>query len=50
MLKIRIDGPVAQLVERSHGMGEVVGSIPIKSTVDFFAPVVQWIEQDTPNV
>jgi hypothetical protein len=25
-------GPIAQLVERSHGMGEVAGSNPVRST------------------
>ncbi len=32
---LRAKGPVAQLVEYSHGMGEVVGSIPIRSTTNF---------------
>ena len=31
-----LDGAVAQLVERLHGMQEVVGSIPIGSTTLFY--------------
>jgi hypothetical protein len=32
LVSIEDSGPVAQLVERIHGMDEVVGSIPIGST------------------
>jgi hypothetical protein len=31
-VSIAVTGPVAHLVERRHGMAEVVGSIPIGST------------------
>lgn len=33
-----VHGPVAQLVERRHGMAKVVGSIPIGSTPAFCIP------------
>ncbi len=32
MLEYRLRGPVAHLVERAHGMGEVAGSSPVGST------------------
>jgi hypothetical protein len=33
-LSLRKRGPVAQLGARFHGMEEVVGSIPTRSTID----------------
>ena len=37
--RIVVDGAVAQLGERLHGMQEVVGSIPISSTFHILRPV-----------
>ena len=33
------NGPLAHLVERSHGMGEVTGSIPVWSTLKLVVTV-----------
>ena len=35
-------GPVAQLGEREHGMFEVAGSIPVRSTTNFSLPIVSF--------
>ncbi len=43
-----ISGPVAQLGARFHGMEEVVGSIPTRSTKDpSFMPFVYILQSDT---
>jgi hypothetical protein len=40
-------GPVAHLVERFHGMEEVRGSIPLRSTVNTFCGMVLAVSYTT---
>ena len=40
-------GPVAQLGARFHGMEEVVGSIPTRSTISLAMPAVYVLESQT---
>ena len=44
-------GPLAQLGERLHGMEEVIGSIPTRSTIDSYRfPMLKNIPEDSKSL